>query len=272
LLHVVTPAISRASYWIQRVGILDLALVVLAFFFYSAVREAAGAQAPEATSHAMDLVQLEMSLGLFQEQALQDVVLSSDLLVRWFNGFYAYGFFPPIYAIGLFLFFFQRERYIFFRNAFLISGAIGLVVFHLYPMAPPRLLPWPYGMVDTLTEFSKVNYHSGGGFVNEYAAMPSLHAGWNLLISLALISAFKNPGIKAVGVLMPVMMALSVVATGNHFILDIAAGYVVAGLGLAGAVLWRNHAWRLQRRIFGSSQADVGTPAVLATEEVDARV
>jgi hypothetical protein len=257
LLHVVTPAISRTSSWVQRVGILDLGLVVLAFFFYSAVREMAGARAPEATSHAMSLVQLEQSLGVFQEQALQDAVLSSTLLVRWFNGFYAYGFFPPIYAIGLYLFFFQRDRYIFFRNAFLISGAIGLLAFHLFPMAPPRLLPWPYGMVDTLSEFSKVNYHSGGGFVNEYAAMPSLHAAWNLLISMALITAFKNPAIKAIGFLMPVMMALAVVATGNHFILDIALGYVVAGLGLAGAILWRNHGWKLQRKLFGPSEAEV---------------
>ena len=252
-----TPAISRTSNWVQRAGVLDLALVVLAFFFYSAVREMAGAQAPLATSHAMDLVQIERSLGLFQEQAFQDAVLSSDLLVRGLNAFYAYGFFPPIYAIGLYLFLFQRERYIFFRNAFLISGAIGLLVFHLYPMAPPRLLPWPYGMVDTLSEFSKVNYHSGGGFVNEYAALPSLHAGWNLLISMALISAFKNPAIKALGVLLPVMMALSVVATGHHFILDIVAGYAVAGLGLAGAMLWRSHGWKLQRLLFGPVEAEV---------------
>jgi hypothetical protein len=154
LLHVVTPAISRTSSWIQRAGILDLGLVVLAFFFYSAVREMAGAQAPGATSHAMDLVQLERSLGLFQEQDLQDAVLSSGLLVRGFNAFYAYGFFPPIYAIGLYLFFFQRDRYIFFRNAFLISGAIGLVAYHLFPMALPAP-PWPYGMVDTLSSSRK---------------------------------------------------------------------------------------------------------------------
>jgi len=259
VLHVVTPAIFWTSHWIRRFGILDLGLVVLAFFFYSAVREMAGAQAPEATAHAMGLVQLEQNLGVFQEQAVQDAVLSSDLLVRGFNAFYAYGFFPPIYAIGLYLFFFQRDRYILFRNAFLISGAIGLLAFHLFPMAPPRLLPWPYGMVDTLSEFSKVNYHSGGAFVNQYAAMPSLHAGWNLLISLALISAFRNPGTRALGVLLPVMMALSVVATGNHFILDIAAGYVVAGIGLAAAVLWRDHGWKLSRTLFGPGEAEAAT-------------
>ena len=265
MLHVLTPAVSRTSYWVQRAGILDLALVVLAFFLYSAVREMAGAGGEAAArSHAMDLVQLEKSMGIFREQALQNAVLSSEVLVKGFNAYYAYGFFPPIYAIGLYLFFFQRDRYILFRNAFLISGAIGLLVFHLYPMAPPRLVPWPYGMVDTLSEFSKVNYHSGGGFVNEYAAMPSLHAGWNLLISLALICAFKNPGIKAIGIMMPVMMALSVVATGNHFILDIAAGYVVAGIGLGAAVLLRDHAWEGTRALFGTPPPEV--------QEVEVRV
>jgi membrane-associated phospholipid phosphatase len=256
VLHVISPAISRTTYWVQRVGILDLALVVLAFFFYSAVREWAGGRAPDATAHAMSLIELEQSLGVFREQAIQDAVLSSDLATRALNAFYAYGFFPPIYAIGLYLFFFQRERYILFRNAFLISGALGLLIFHLFPMAPPRLLPWPYGMVDTLSEFSKVNYHSGGAFVNQYAAMPSLHAGWNLLISIALIAAFKNPGIRALGVLMPVMMALSVVATGNHFILDIVAGYIVAGIGLGLALLWRDHGGKLPKLLFGAGGAE----------------
>ncbi len=256
LLHSVTPALSRASYWINRLGVLDLALVVLAFFFYSAVRELAAGSAPQATAHSMSLIELEQKVGVFREQTLQDWVLSSHLLVNWFNAFYAYGFFPPIYAIGLYLFFFQRERYVLFRNAFLISGAIGLVIFHLFPMAPPRLVPWPYGMVDTLSEFSKVNYHSGGTFVNQHAAMPSLHAGWNLLISLALICAFTNPGIRAIGVLMPIMMAISVVVTGNHFILDIVAGYIVAGIGLAAALLIRDHGWKVSRFLFDRGEAE----------------
>jgi membrane-associated phospholipid phosphatase len=256
LLRTVTPAVSRASYWINRTGILDLALVVLAFFFYSAVRELAGGSTPQATAHSMSLIELEQKIGVFREHAMQEWVLSSDALVKGFNAFYAYGFFPPIYAIGLYLFFFQRDRYVLFRNAFLISGALALLMFHLFPMAPPRLVPWPYGMVDTLSEFSKVNYHSGGAFVNHYAAMPSLHAGWNLLISIALICAFKNPAIRAIGVILPVLMAISVVVTGNHFILDIVAGYIVAGIGLCVAVLLRDHGWKVSRLIFGPGEAE----------------
>ena len=259
-MHALAPAISRTSRLVRRTGILDLALVVLAFLFYSAVRELVAGREGEATAHAMRLVEMEQSLGVFREGALQDFTLSSAALTKAFNWVYAYGFFPPIYAIGLFLFFFQRDRYLLFRNAFLISGALGLVVFQLFPLAPPRLIPWPYGLVDTLSEFSKVTYHTEGAFVNEYAAMPSLHAGWNLLISIAFIGAFRHPGLKAVGFAMPVLMAISVVVTGNHFILDIVAGYFVAGIGLTAAVALRDHAWKLPR-LFSSGGAEAEAPA-----------
>jgi membrane-associated phospholipid phosphatase len=257
VLHSVAPAIVRTGYWVRRIGILDIALVILAFFFYSAVRELIAGREAEATAHAMRLVELEQSMGVFREHALQNVTLSSEALTKFFNWVYAYGFFPPIYAIGLYLFFFQRDRYILFRNAFLISGALGLIVFQLFPMAPPRLLPWPYGMHDTLTEFSKVHYHTEGAFVNEYAAMPSLHAGWNLLISLALISAFRNPGIKAIGVTMPVLMGIAVVVTGNHFILDILAGYIVAGIGLGAAVALRDYGGKVPRLVLREAEVRV---------------
>jgi membrane-associated phospholipid phosphatase len=257
VLHSVTPVVARTGYWVRRIGILDLALVVLAFFFYSAVRELVAGRETEATAHAMRLVEMEQSLGLFREHALQNFVLDSQALTKFFNWVYAYGFFPPIYAIGLYLFFFQRERYILFRNAFLISGAVGLLVFQLFPMSPPRLLPWPYGMIDTLTEFSKVHYHTEGAFVNEYAAMPSLHAAWNLLICIAFIGAFKNPVVKTAGFIMPVLMGISVVVTGNHFILDILAGYVVAAIGLGAAVLIRDHAARVPRLVLREAEVRV---------------
>jgi membrane-associated phospholipid phosphatase len=257
VLHSVTPIVARTGYWLRRIGILDLALVVLAFFFYSAVRELVAGRETEATAHAMRLVEMEQSFGLFREHALQNFVLSSEALTKFFNWVYAYGFFPPIYVIGLYLFFFQHERYVLFRNAFLISGAVGLLVFQLFPMAPPRLLPWPYGMVDTLTEFSKVHYHTEGAFVNEYAAMPSLHAGWNLLISIAFIGAFRHPGIKAIGFMMPLLMGIAVVVTGNHFIFDILAGYVVAGIGLGAAIFLRDYASRVPRLVLRGAEVRV---------------
>jgi len=245
------PAVARGSSFIQRTGVLDIVLIASAFFLYSIVREMAGGSAQGAFSHAFDVVQLEQSLGIFQEPRLQDWVLPSETLIRFFNFVYTYGHFPLIGVVAVWLFIFHRERYLLFRNAFFVAGAIGLILFNIFPMAPPRLMPFPYGMVDTLSLFQKVNYHSAGAFVNPYAAMPSMHVGFNLLLSLAIASACSGmrPPWRVLGlgasIVMPIVMAMAVVVTGNHYILDIVGGYVVAAAGMGIAVAVREHGWRV---------------------------
>ncbi len=138
------------------------------------------------------------------------------------------------------------------RNAFLISGAIGLIIFNLLPTAPPRLLPWPLSdqVVDTMSAFSKVNYDmQPAAFVNRYAAMPSLHFGWNLLLGIGIIWTTRNIAGIVFGVVMPASMFVAVVATGNHFIVDVLAGTAVALIGLGAAVLLQRHGHRLWRLI-----------------------
>ena len=259
MLHVLTPAVAWISYWLRRTGVFDLLLIVLAFFSYSAVREMAGGDSGNAFAHAFDVVQLEQTLGIFQEPRLQDWVLPSETLIRFFNFVYTYGHFPLIGVVAVWLFIFQRERYLLFRNAFFVSGAIGLILFNIFPMAPPRLMPFPYGMVDTLSLFQKVNYHSAGAFVNPYAAMPSMHVGFNLLLCLAVASACSGmrPPWRVLGlaasIVMPIVMATAVVVTGNHYILDIVAGYVVAAAGMGIAVAVREHGWRVRHRLPASA-------------------
>jgi membrane-associated phospholipid phosphatase len=102
-------------------------------------------------------------------------------------------------------------------------------------VAPPRL--FDLGLVDTVTESSEA-YRSlqPPALVNQYAAMPSLHAGWDLLVGLAILGAAATVGFKAVGVLMPVLMMWAVVATANHFVLDVVAGLALALIGHAVAL------------------------------------
>jgi membrane-associated phospholipid phosphatase len=73
------------------------------------------------------------------------------------------------------------------------------------------------------------------GLTNQYAAFPSLHAGWNLLVGIVLFLAFAHFALRVFAILSPVLMALAVVLTANHFVLDVAAGYAVVLVGLAGA-------------------------------------
>jgi hypothetical protein len=142
------------------------------------------------------------------------------------------------------MYFWHRPQYLLMRNAFLISGAIGLIIFVNFPTAPPRLLEHhgvELGFVDTiLLEYNASRPDTPSFFVNEYAAMPSLHIGWNLLVGITLWLATRNVLVRAFGVLMPLTMFAVIVLTANHYIVDAFAGFAVmmAGLILALASRW----------------------------------
>jgi len=247
----VAPTLTRTFRLINRSGIWDLALIVIAFLFYYLVRGAVVERAPEATSRAIRLVELEQKLGVFWEGQLQSWAMSSEMLIRSANWIYVYAHFPLIAGIGLGLFFFQRQRYILYRNAFLISGGIGLIFFNWLPMAPPRLLPWPYGLVDTMAAFSKVNYDmQPAAFVNHYGAMPSVHFAWNLLLGMAVFFGSRNVILRTFGVVMPLAMAWAIVVTANHFVLDVFFGALVGIFGFAVALAWQRYSGRLWREFF----------------------
>ncbi|MGQ9571644.1 MAG: phosphatase PAP2 family protein [Dehalococcoidia bacterium] len=247
----VALAVGRTVRFVNKIGVVELLIVAVAFILYYLVRGFVVERTMEATSRAIRIVELEQRLGLWVwENKMQAWVMSSDILVHIFNNIYVYAHFPLIVIIGLYLFFFHRQRYVLLRNAFLISGGIGLIIFNVLPTAPPRLLPWPLSdqVVDTMLAYSRVNYDmQPAAFVNHYAAMPSLHFGWNLLLGIGIIWTVRHFLGLAFGVLMPAAMFLAVVVTGNHFIIDALAGMVVAliGLGLAfliqryGPQLWR---------------------------------
>ena len=109
----------------------------------------------------------------------------------------------------------------------MLSGLIGLVIFAVFPVIPPRLTNLP--LVDTVTR-DDPGYRQilPPWLVNQYAAMPSFHAGWNLLVGIVVFSATRNPLLRALAVLVPAAMMVSAVVTVNHYILDIVAGSAIA--------------------------------------------
>jgi membrane-associated phospholipid phosphatase len=124
---------------------------------------------------------------------------------------------------------------------FIAANAIGLACYTLYPAAPPRMLG-SLGFVDTLNE-TAVNHHSGliASLANPYAAMPSLHAADALIVGVVLAGVCKNWFGKIAWALWPGWVWFSVMATGNHFWLDVLAGIVVAIVSLA--IVYRRE-WR----------------------------
>lgn len=206
-------------------------LVACAVVLYFQVRGLTEGAASTAIANGHDILDFEHSIGIAIERSLQARVLDTLLLTTLANWIYIWLHWPVIIATLLWLHERHRPRYLVIRNAMFVSGAVGLAIFVLYPVAPPRLLN--AGFVDTVTNLS-TSYRvlQPPSLVNKYAAMPSLHVGWNLLIGITLWRASRRLPIRAAAVAGPTLMSLSVVATANHYLIDGIVGSLVALFGL----------------------------------------
>ena len=236
--HGGTVARPRPAPMVRLVPqILLLAGAVAAYFL---VRGATEAGLGHAVRNAHLVVRLERWLGLYHEPGLQAAVAGQPVVVRLLNGVYIWGHWPVIVATLLWLASRHPAVYLRVRNAMLVSGAVGLVVFLSFPVAPPRLAG--LGMVDTVTQQSQAyRVLQPTMFTNQYAAMPSLHVGWDLLVGLAIAVAAGHWSARLAGLLMPVLMVVAVVLTANHYLID-----AVVGAGLTTAC-WLGCGW-WQRR------------------------
>jgi membrane-associated phospholipid phosphatase len=232
--------LPRSKTSVSQLG-RELAIVVPAYLAYSAVRHVAQGRASDAFHHAGLIITLEREIGIFWEQQLQQRVIDLEMLVTAMNWIYIWGFWPVIVLAAVWLFVMHRDSYGVYRNAFLISGAIGLIVFATFPVAPPRyMLAW--GFVDTVALQSHASMVlQDPAFVNQFAAMPSLHFGWIVLVAIAAVRHGSGLFPKVFGILVPAAMLASIVLTANHYIIDGIAGGCLALLGLA-------LAWLLARR------------------------
>ncbi len=210
----------------------QVATIGISVFLYFFVRGLVDARQDIATSNALWLIDVEQRLGFFWEPRLQAWALDVGLVRTIANWVYIWGHWPVIAATLVWLVVRHPEAYAFYRNGLLLSGAVGLVIFTLYSMAPPRFMD-AYGFVDTITLHSN-SYRvlQPPSLVNQYAAMPSLHCGWDLLMGIA-IARHAPRRLRWIGRILPVVMVSAVVLTTNHYILD-------AGMGmlLVGASLW----------------------------------
>ena len=209
----------------------ELGLVVLAFLAYFLVRGGVVTRTAEALDRARTIVDIERAVGLFVEPTVQQWVLTSDYLWRIANFVYFWFDFPLIVVVGLWLFWRNRHEYTLLRDTLLLSGALALVFYYSFPVAPPRFLT-EWGFVDTLAEFSELSYQaqSLAPFVNPFAAVPSLHVGWSLLLVVTVFRATDHPLARAGVITVFFLQVIAVVGTGNHFIFDAVVGLLVCAV------------------------------------------
>jgi hypothetical protein len=250
----------------SRRDLFEAALVALAFLAYFGVRGAVIDRPEAAYWHALDVIDLQRTLGIFVEDDMNNWVKDRLLVAQSMNLAYFYLHFPLIIVFGLWLYTFRRDKYTLTRDSFLLSGAIALVIYFAYPVAPPRELPelaarfdpdapsYVRGFLDTLEEHLGYAYdtQSTRAFVNPYAAMPSLHFGWDLLLGLGITRAFWGERwmwvLAPIGLSLPILQVFSITLTANHFFLDAAAGGVVAMMGLGLAIALDRRGYPLLER------------------------
>lgn len=224
----------------------ELSVMFLAALAYFLVRGFTEGSEADALANADRVEDLQRWMGILVEPDLQGLITDSAILVNVFNWIYIWAHWPLIAVVAAWLILRHPEQYRLTRNAFLISGGLGLIVFATFPVAPPRLTE--LDVVDTVTENSRAyRILQPPALTNQYAAMPSLHFGWNLLIGIAIYRVSTPAWARALGVLIPIAMAAAVVLTANHYILDAVAGglFALAGLGPA---QWLRHRAVVRRR------------------------
>lgn len=209
----------------------DFGLVIAVIAVYFVARGQAPVNESFAVAFTIRLVDLEKSLHIFWEPTIQEWSIHYYWVQEVANAVYAYGHFPVLAAVGVWLWIKGRDRFLFLRNTMFISMVIGLVFYYTLPAAPPRLLAehgYNLGFVDTVFGgHTSISYAQPSLLLNNYAAIPSFHFGWIALASAVVWVNTKNPWLRAIAVAMSAIMFWAIVASANHLFVDMFLGVAV---------------------------------------------
>jgi PAP2 superfamily protein len=211
--------------------IRELLLVAALYLAYRFGRRAANGQFADAYDNADRVWQLERWLRLPNEASVQDLLLHSETVIRSINVYYATVHFPAIVLFLIWMYWRRPGHYMWVRWVLSWLTGAALVLHLLVPLAPPRLFR-ESGTVDTGALYGPTVYGKPepDSMANQFAAMPSLHVGWALVIALGLIVATRGR-LRWLWLLHPLITLLTVVGTGHHYWMDgIVATVLLAGI------------------------------------------
>ncbi|WP_333775405.1 phosphatase PAP2 family protein [Streptomyces sp. IBSBF 3136] len=258
---------TRLRWW------TELPLILLVYGCYSAGRLLARGDVSSAVDHGLAILRFEQALHLNAEHPLNRLFTREPWLGIPADFWYASLHYVVTPAVLVWLFRARAEHYRAARTWLMTSTFFGLIGFTLLPTCPPRLLSAGHGFVDTMAHYSSYGWWGGeasaprgmGGMTNQYAAMPSLHVGWALWCGIMLWRFGGTRLTKVCAVAYPLLTALVVMGTANHYFLDAVAGVAVMGVGLLLAPHVMRGADVLRARpgtAAAPAPADAGSPIV----------
>jgi hypothetical protein len=224
-----TGAISRRLPKGWRDAIWQFALWGIADLLYEGVRGLVAGRYDVALANARAVIALERATGTFFEQRLQSMFVASQTLMDAANWIYMNAQFTVNLVFLAFIYSQRNEIFYFVRNMFFVAMGIALVVHLAVPVAPPRMFP-QLGFVDTVHKLAHVNQDTGAVsmFVNPYAAVPSMHLCFALLVGTTLFRLTERRWLRLIATVYPLLVLAVIVLTANHFFFDALMGAVTA--------------------------------------------
>ncbi len=246
-----------------RSPVLGFAPILLLYAIYTLIRWLVAGRGPiVGEAHAVWVLQAERSLGIDWEADLQRYALAHTWLVKAANWYYVFGFLPVLTIAAALAAWRAPQAFRWWRRVFAVSLALALTGYAVFPLTPPRLLPTSHGYVDTLLLYGPRYYGDATGsslfnaygsipsLVNVYAAMPSMHVAWSVIASVLVCAILAGRWwVRLLATIHPVFMAGAVLATANHYLLD-----VIGGLIVLLAAIWLARRWERRNR----AHADLG--------------
>jgi hypothetical protein len=235
-----TPARESAVMFLDRIrrlaerpypGRIELAALGVLYGAYELVRGFGTEDWAAARAHTADIVGLERHLNLFVEQDVQDLAGLLPGVPALLGLLYVVLHFAGTAGVLTWVHHRRPHAFPFLRTTLIVSTGLALAGYVLYPAAPPRLAN--IGFADTVTTHTGLNLSSDllGSLYNPIAAVPSLHFGYSLIVGVAVAQLASRRWVRRVGAAYPALMLLIIVATGNHFLFDAAAGGLVVVSG-----------------------------------------
>ena len=226
----------------------QIALFVVAFLGYDLVRGLVeGGNLYKPFGDAMRIIDFERTLHIFVEPSVQAWAQNVHWLMDAADWTYLNGHFFVTFAVLVFIYVRRNDSFNFVRNVVMISMALALVGYWLYPTAPPRLMP-EWGFTDSISQFvtgntGSIDYGPAKAFTNFYAAVPSMHVCFAVIIGVTMARLVKRRVFKVMWSLYPLLVTFVVVVTANHFLTDVFLGALTAVLAALMADRLLARAW-----------------------------
>lgn len=214
--------------------IRQIGLFAAAFLLYDFVRGLTSTNGYKPFGDATKIINFERTLHIFVEPSIQSWAIGKHWLMDAADWTYLNGHFIVTLLALMFIYLRRNGSFYFVRNMFMISMGLALVGYWLYPTAPPRLMQ-EWGFTDAVSQFLYGNAHwvdnsAGKAFLNFYAAVPSMHVCFAVMIGFSMARLVKRRAAKIAWRLYPVFVTFVVVATANHYLTDVFLGAVTAGI------------------------------------------